>query len=256
MHVRRYLPFGRSYLRDGLVVVCAVLAQPSVPWFLAGAVLFLAGLASRLWSKGILRRNAAVTATGPYALCRHPFYAANLALDLSLCLLAGRPGLMLLYAPIFLLAYFPTMRREESSLSKRFGESYARYRRRTPRFVPRRPRQWAHLRGDWRFAGLLREREVSRTLRLLALPFVFLWAGQVRNGWWEILEFESLALLATAGLLHLAGRLVYQTYEGRRPGRPRRHVWGGGGALAAVLLFGALLGGPQYRLHPAHGKWV
>ncbi|OPZ14528.1 MAG: hypothetical protein BWZ10_01896 [candidate division BRC1 bacterium ADurb.BinA364] len=78
---------------------------------------------------------------------------------------------------------------------------------------------------------LLEEREASRLLRLLAVPLLVVWAGDLRrNGLLEILEGESLGLIVAAGFFHLMGRLVYQAWE-----RPRKkHRFSNASLLAAT----------------------
>ena len=81
-----------------------------------------------------------VVATGPYRWLRNPIYLAALLivggeawLFLSLPLLAYA-GAMAVCFHLFVIGY------EEPTLGRRFGTSYAEYRRTVPRWIPRRPR--------------------------------------------------------------------------------------------------------------------
>lgn len=235
----RFPRIARSHLRDLLVLACMLLARQSTLWFLLGVGLFLVGLALRVWIKGVLRRNQLLATDGPYQFCRHPFYAANLILDVSLCFIAGVPILALVYLPFFWAAYWPTIRREENALQRRFGESYHRFQREIPTLWPRIPKALAKLRSPWSFAVLLKEREVSRTLRLLAIPLILAWALEVHRGWWEVLEGESLLLLSAAFLLHVTGRFVYLALErgGSFQQQMRFARWGGVLGFTLVLFF-------------------
>ena len=79
-------------------------------------------------------------ASGPYRWVRNPMYiGAFLALvGYALCggsfTALGVAFLMLGLAHAFVVAY------EEPNLERRFGASYAEYRRTTPRWIPRPPR--------------------------------------------------------------------------------------------------------------------
>jgi len=239
---RSLLQFSRSHLRDSLIVVALIFSHPSLVFLVCGAVVFLLGLALRLWAKGTLQRGRTLTVTGPYALCRHPFYLGNLLLDSSICLLAGLPWLLLLYVPIFLAVYWPTIRKEESFLKRRFPDLFPLIKD-VPRLLPRLPRRRSDLRTQWRFRTLLKERELSRTSRLLAVPLLIFWAGSLRaHGWLESVECEGIALLLGALALHLAGRLIYQALERRKRSFSHSPGWSFAGlcASAACLLLMAL----------------
>ena len=231
---------SRSRLRDALVVAALLLSRPSAHLFLSGSAVFLAGLALHVWSKGALLRNRTLTVTGPYALCRNPFYLSNLLIDLAICLIAGRPWLAVLYVPAFLLVYRSAIQREESFLQRRFPGEYASFSH-SPSLLPMPPRRWRLLKGRWSLRTILREREASRALRLLAIPLLVLCAGDIRaGGWRECLEAECIAWLLGAASLHLMGRVVYQVYE--RSGRkaflsPR---WAAAGWGASLLVLGCV----------------
>ncbi len=78
--------------------------------------------------------------TGPYARIRHPQYAAFVLIML---------GFLVQWPTILTLAMFPVLgwmylrlaRREEREVEAEFGGQYARYRARTPAFIPRLTRK-------------------------------------------------------------------------------------------------------------------
>jgi len=81
-----------------------------------------------------------VVAAGPYRWVRNPIYLAALLivggqawLFLSLPLLAYA-GAMAVFFHLFVTSY------EEPALRRRFGTTYAEYRRTVPRWIPRPPR--------------------------------------------------------------------------------------------------------------------
>jgi protein-S-isoprenylcysteine O-methyltransferase Ste14 len=105
-----------------------------------GTALVAAGAFAYAWGLFALarcRRRGVLCVSGPYALCRHPLYAAWVLLIVpGVCLLSGVwPTLA---APAAMAAVFGLrVRREEAPLESRFGEAYARYRDRVPALVPR-----------------------------------------------------------------------------------------------------------------------
>ena len=85
---------------------------------------------------------------------------------------AGWSWLGLLPIAIILLI---TLLREEERLARRYGEAWAAYAARTPRFLPTRI---AIPRGAWSFAQWRRSREYrALTTALLALGGVLAWSG-------------------------------------------------------------------------------
>jgi protein-S-isoprenylcysteine O-methyltransferase Ste14 len=82
-----------------------------------------------------------VVAAGPYRWVRNPIYIAALLvvlgeawLFMSLALLAYA-GIMAVFFHLFVTGY------EEPALRRRFGPTYAEYRRTVPRWLPRPPRR-------------------------------------------------------------------------------------------------------------------
>lgn len=80
------------------------------------------------------RRHSLATA-GPYARIRHPQYVAFVLILLGF-LLQWPTLLTLLMFPVLLLMYGRLAITEESEMRRKFGEVYADYVRRTPRFIP------------------------------------------------------------------------------------------------------------------------
>lgn len=108
------------------------------PWSLAiGGAIALPGLALRAWATGHLRKNDALAVTGPYAYTRNPLYLGSLLMGVGFTIASGRPVLGILVAALFLGIYVPVMRVESATLAKLFGESYQRYLKAVPLFLPR-----------------------------------------------------------------------------------------------------------------------
>ena len=127
-------------------------ALPAVPGLLAvGITLVVAG--------GVLALTCAVlfvsrgegtpapfdapklfVASGPYRFVRNPMYLGALLVLSGFGLFARSPSVLGLVALAALFAHLFVLFVEEPSLSGRFGEGYAAYRRVTNRWVPRVPR--------------------------------------------------------------------------------------------------------------------
>jgi len=79
-------------------------------------------------------------AVGPYRFVRNPMYIGAIALLTGLALLLDAPSVLgLAFAAAFSSNLFVIFV-EEPGLARRFGESYAAYRRVTNRWIPRAPR--------------------------------------------------------------------------------------------------------------------
>jgi protein-S-isoprenylcysteine O-methyltransferase Ste14 len=72
---------------------------------------------------------------GPYAYVRHPQYVGFILIMVGF-LLQWPTVLTLLMFPILVWMYVRLARREEGEVQSEFGEAYARYARRVPRFIP------------------------------------------------------------------------------------------------------------------------
>jgi protein-S-isoprenylcysteine O-methyltransferase Ste14 len=74
--------------------------------------------------------------TGMFAHSRNPLYLANLLLFLGLAIVHNGWAMYLILLPFFLGAYVCIIAAEEQYLFGRFGEAYADYARRVPRWLP------------------------------------------------------------------------------------------------------------------------
>jgi protein-S-isoprenylcysteine O-methyltransferase Ste14 len=83
------------------------------------------------------RTNQHLVTKGPYALVRHPMYAAYFVLFVGAFLLSGSWLMGSSGLAVIVLLMTLRRRREEELLSLRFGEEYERYRRATGMFIPR-----------------------------------------------------------------------------------------------------------------------
>lgn len=79
-------------------------------------------------------------ATGPYRWVRNPIVLFLLTTVLGEAIYFGSVGILVLFLLGIPFAQFQATHIEEPRLTRRFGESYERYRKRVPRWVPRKPR--------------------------------------------------------------------------------------------------------------------
>src|SRR2546430_16475395 len=127
--------------RVPLSFACAALfllfARPRPITLLTGVTVSVFGLLLRAWAAGHIRKNSELATSGPYAYTRNPLYLGNFLLGLGFTIGSGRWWLGILFAALFLGIYLPVMRVESATLAQLFGESFQRYAREVPLFLPR-----------------------------------------------------------------------------------------------------------------------
>ncbi len=119
-----------------LGVAYVVLAQPTPRLLLAGAAIAILGLAIRAHAAGCLDKNKSLATGGPYAHTRNPLYLGSLIMGAGFALAGGVWYLVLALLALFVLIYWPVMRREEEFLRGEFGETYSNYAAVVPFFFP------------------------------------------------------------------------------------------------------------------------
>jgi len=134
--VDRFLRRHRGKLHLLAFLLAVAWATPSLMAILLGLPLVAVGLALRTWAAGHLAKNTRLCTTGPYGLCRHPMYLANLMI-LAGILAAGNNVYMTAAGLLLTIAvYVFAIRREEALLCYLFDEDYAQYRQSTPCLLP------------------------------------------------------------------------------------------------------------------------
>jgi len=126
----------RVPLGFALGIVYLVFAQPSPRLLTVGGALALAGLAVRGFAAGSLVKNRALATGGPYAHTRNPLYFGSFIMGAGFAVAGGSWILGVAFFALFLLIYWPVMRREERFLRKEFGEAYEKYASEVPFFLP------------------------------------------------------------------------------------------------------------------------
>ena len=143
------------------------LAKPTPRSMLIGSALIIPGLAIRALASGHVKKNEALTTTGPYAYTRNPLYLGSLILTVGFAISARSwwigAGLVL----IFLAIYLPVIRGEELFLKEHFPE-FSEYAQRVPRLLPGIRRVGSSA-GEFSWELYWKHREYNATLGAAAL---------------------------------------------------------------------------------------
>jgi protein-S-isoprenylcysteine O-methyltransferase Ste14 len=83
------------------------------------------------------RKKAEIVDRGPYSISRNPLYVFSFIGAFGVGAQTGSLTIAVLFVLAALLVFRLTVHREEAFLAQEFGEAYARYKARTPRFWPR-----------------------------------------------------------------------------------------------------------------------
>ena len=102
--------------------------------FLIGGFWLISSAWKVLWAA---LRNERLATTGAYSRIRHPQYAGFLLVMVGFLLQWPTIPTLVMF-PVLALVYRRLALAEEPEMEARFGEEWAGYARRTPRFVPRR----------------------------------------------------------------------------------------------------------------------
>ena len=189
MDLRQMLFRYRSYTPIPFLVLMVFFASPTAASLGTGLVLVALGEFLRLWGVAIAgsetRTTGAVGGTylitrGPFAYVRNPLYVGNMLLYVGVGVMSNAlfPWLTLVAFAYFFFQYSRIVSLEEEYLRTTFGEDFARYCARVPRFFP----ALAAFDGgtheqpeiDWR-RGLASERRTFQAIGLITLVLVAFW---------------------------------------------------------------------------------
>jgi len=118
-------------------VAVLLLARPTPLSMALGGTLAIVGEALRLWAAGHIRKTQDLATGGPYAHTRNPLYLGSCLMAVGLAVAAASPwvaGVAVLY---FAALYPPVIREESAFLAERFGDTWSRWAREVPAFLPR-----------------------------------------------------------------------------------------------------------------------
>ena len=139
-------------IRKAVLLACilAVVALAMVSRSLGGETAFHEGLEAvglaaiavcivgRAWCSLYIggRKKTEIVDRGPYSLSRNPLYVFSFLGAFGIGAQTGMLTLAVLFVAIAIAVFHATVEREETWLAGAFGEAYAVYRMRTPRFWP------------------------------------------------------------------------------------------------------------------------
>ena len=126
----------RVPLGFALGIAYLVFSRPTPRLLAAGGLMALAGLSLRGYAAGCLEKNRALATRGPYAHTRNPLYLGSFVMGAGFAVAGGSWILGLAFLALFLLVYWPVMRREEAFLRREFGATYEKYASVVPFFFP------------------------------------------------------------------------------------------------------------------------
>jgi protein-S-isoprenylcysteine O-methyltransferase Ste14 len=151
----------------------------SAPGWAMGAVLILAGEVIRVAGVSaagtVTRRRSRdvqrLVTYGIFAWMRNPLYVGNFLIWTGFAIGSGVLWFLPIAIALFAIEYTLIVRYEEGVLESIFGAEYLAYKRRTPRWVPRPPREPAGP-GEHDLGEALRS-EVSTFAQYVALGVAF-----------------------------------------------------------------------------------
>ncbi len=112
------------------------LAQPTWKFLVFGAILILPGLLIRALASGHVRKNEALTTSGPYAYTRNPLYLGSILIGIGFAIAARNVWIGIGLIVLFLFIYLPVIKSEEEFLRGKFA-NFDEYVARVPRLLPR-----------------------------------------------------------------------------------------------------------------------
>lgn len=140
-------------LTDGVIGATALL--PGIPGAAIGTLLLVPGSLLCAWC--VLRFHRAkgtpvpfnppkeLVVTGPYVWMRNPMVTGVFISLFGIGFILHSASIVLVWTPLYVLAHVVELKKvEEPELERRFGASYAEYRRTVPMFIPRLWRRSRH----------------------------------------------------------------------------------------------------------------
>ena len=140
-------------------------------FILVGELIRLAGVAAAGTVTRRRSRNVQRLVTyGAFAWMRNPLYVGNFLIWVGFVVGSGVLWFLPVAVVLFAIEYALIVRYEEGVLESTFGAEYVAYKRSTPRWIPRPPKQSVSGEHDW---GEAARSEVSTLLQYVALGAAF-----------------------------------------------------------------------------------
>ena len=143
------------------------LADPTPRALTIGAAIAIIGELIRIWAAGHLEKGREVTASGPYAITRHPLYLGSTIIGIGLAVGAGSVVVAAIVLGYLAITVTAAIRTEEAHLTDKFGAAYPEYRAGRVSVL----RQFS-------LARAMRNREYRAAVGVLVVLAVLFWKAQ------------------------------------------------------------------------------
>jgi len=122
-----------------LILMLTTQGHPNIYMDILGFLLIVAAGLGRVWAASYIAgfKKGKVVQDGPYSIMRNPLYFFSFLGFAGIGLVFGSVVLAVLFVGVFLVTHLPIIRYEEGQLLELFGEEYATYKAKTPRFFPK-----------------------------------------------------------------------------------------------------------------------
>ena len=165
----RYHEFSRQGIGVILVVVFAVLSQPTLYFFILGCLLVLDGLLIRLYASGFVYKNKELSTSGPYAYVRHPLYTGNILILIGISFAAGSISALVISIIFFWFFYPAAIEYEDRKLKSLFPDSWDSWSQQTPALMPKFKFNRLNL-AEWSW-----EKSLKKNYEPVIFAFVLFW---------------------------------------------------------------------------------
>ncbi|MBM23123.1 MAG: hypothetical protein CMD78_02510 [Gammaproteobacteria bacterium] len=165
----RYHEFSRQGIGVILVVVFAVLSQPTLYFFIVGCLFVLDGLLIRLYASGFVYKNKELSTSGPYAYVRHPLYTGNILILIGISFAAGSISALVISIIFFWFYYPAAIEYEDRKLKSLFPDSWDSWSQQTPALVPKFKFNRLNL-AEWSW-----EKSLKKNYEPVIFAFVLFW---------------------------------------------------------------------------------
>jgi protein-S-isoprenylcysteine O-methyltransferase Ste14 len=152
LHMRDWLalPFVVTVILPILLyrIGAHLMLVPPGAFKVIGVIVYLSGLSMQLYTTFLFGQYAQGTLApwqptqklvirGPYRYCRNPMITGVVAMLLGEALFFNALGIMIWACFFFVMNTLYFIFKEEPNMLARFGDSYAEYKKRVPRWIPR-----------------------------------------------------------------------------------------------------------------------
>jgi protein-S-isoprenylcysteine O-methyltransferase Ste14 len=140
--IRKVAVLAALIVLIGLSVISQSIGGIDGPWHewveRTGLAAIVFSIVGRAWCSLYIggRKKAEIVDRGPYSVSRNPLYVFSFIGAFGIGAQTGSVTVAMLFVAAAVWIFVQTVRREEGFLSREFGEIYARYVERTPRFGP------------------------------------------------------------------------------------------------------------------------